>query len=643
MYPMRFSNSTQHNAHLLGDPVLAMPDLPEHTKRLLFAQAMLNNQRALNDECERLIAARRVDLLRKNVEARAREEDLARRAAEVDESLGDAERAMNARRGFRNVARHLSSMRNLGLAPKKETESFPKPPGIPEKPTFAQARREAMANALATARRDPNGYVDLRPEPPLPPVPALLSLDKNPVVPDEKHVYALKKRKPGKAAGVREAVLAAAAVAGDDAVAAWPSARTARDDIEAFARAYDDDEFPDAPPETVPAKVPGDERGTPSARRETYVRYHHRKPHSRWEGVRDDSDEKNDEDDPRDVRKRERDRLEAAVETHAARLERDAAAASSAGKFTKAEHYLRQLVALRVAGGDGGPRQSRQSRFRAFVGTVGAVAGDAGDTRETTRLPVTSPAETDLSVRSETRAFVDPVAAARALALLARAVRAQRNPRRVAETAALFGRAAAAIAAENGDDDAGVAADSDAEASTRLAALDGLSAASAALDSKQGDRDALRYARRALAYAEKRFGPWDPRARAARESRRRAGSASATAATATARGSSRVRAPAVAARRKAPVSRPRPRSTSCVMPLRSPRRRSGKTTRSPSRRCASSRRRTSAPGTSPRGGSTRSGARGGARETPSRRHARAVTSERSRRLYRVCSVRDSNA
>ena len=79
-----------------------------------------------------------------------------------------------------------------------------------------------MANALATARRDPNGYVDLRPEPPLPPVPALLSLDKNPVVPDEKHVYALKKRKPGKAAGVREAVLAAAAVAGDDAVARGP-------------------------------------------------------------------------------------------------------------------------------------------------------------------------------------------------------------------------------------------------------------------------------------------------------------------------------------------------------------------------------------------------------------------------------------
>ena len=120
MYPMRFSNSTQHNAHALGNPVLAMPDLPEHTKRLLFAQAMLNNQRALNDECERLIAARRADLLRlrlrrarEQLEARAREEDLARRAAEVDESLGDAERAMNARRGFRNVARHLSSMRTM--------------------------------------------------------------------------------------------------------------------------------------------------------------------------------------------------------------------------------------------------------------------------------------------------------------------------------------------------------------------------------------------------------------------------------------------------------------------------------------------------------------------------------------------------
>jgi hypothetical protein len=45
---------------------------------------------------------------------------------------------------------------------------------------------------------------------------------------------------------VREAALAAAAAAGDDAVAAWRGeTRTARDDIEAFARAYDDDEFPD--------------------------------------------------------------------------------------------------------------------------------------------------------------------------------------------------------------------------------------------------------------------------------------------------------------------------------------------------------------------------------------------------------------
>jgi hypothetical protein len=75
-----------------------------------------------------------------------------------------------------------------------------------------------------------------------------LSLEKNPVVPDEKHVYAVTKRKPSekKASRVREAALAAAAAAGDDAVAAWRGeTRTARDDIEAFARAYDDDEFPD--------------------------------------------------------------------------------------------------------------------------------------------------------------------------------------------------------------------------------------------------------------------------------------------------------------------------------------------------------------------------------------------------------------
>ena len=477
----------------------SMRDLPEHTKRLLFAQAMLNKQRLLNDECERLICARRVDVLKRRdaarreaLEARAREEDLARRGAEVDKTLGDAELAMNAKRGFRNVARHLSSMRNLSLAKKNETERAEN--DAPAR-SFARTRREAQANALASARKNADGYVDLRPEPPLPPVPALLSLEKNPVVPDEKHVYAVTKRKPieKKASRVREAALAAAAVAGDDAVAAWRSTRTARDDVEAFARAYDDDEFPDeneneTENETETAAFPG-------ARPEAYVRYRRRKPHNRWDGARDSSD---DEDDPRDVRKRERDRLEAAAETHAARLEKDAQAASSVGKFTKAEHHLRQLVALRVAKG-GGPR---------------VVCRDVNVSRDLLPSVINGAADTP---GSETRVSVDPVDAARALVLLARAVVAQRDPRRLEEVEALFARAAAALAAENGDDDAGVAADSDAQASTRLAALDGLSAACAAFDTATRDDDALRYARRALAYAEKRFGTWDLRvARSAR-------------------------------------------------------------------------------------------------------------------------------
>ena len=202
------------------------------------------------------------------------------------------------------------------------------------------------------------------------------------------------------------------------------------------------------------------------------------------------------------------------------RVSRDAAAASSAGKFTKAEHYLRQLVALRVAGGDGGPRQSRQSRFRAFVGTVGARRGrrgrHAGDNTFACYLsrrdgPFGS--FRDASVRRPRRRR------ARARAAGARSARAEEPEARRRDGGSVRTRAPAAIAAENGDDDAGVAADSDAEASTRLAALDGPSAASAALDSKQGDRDALRYARRALAYAEKRFGPWD-RARRARRANR---------------------------------------------------------------------------------------------------------------------------
>jgi len=552
MYPMLPSHSTQHNAHLLGNPLTSMRDLPEHTKRLLFAQAMLNKQRVMNDECERLIRARRVDLLKRRdvkrreaLEARALEEDLARRGAEVDKTLGDAERTMNAKRGFRNVARHLSSMRNLSRVD-AETERKEREKNAPAKSSFARSKRLAQANAFQSARKDANGYVDLRPEPPLPPVPKLLSLEKNPVVPDEKHVYAVTKRKPSekKASEVREAALAAAAVAGDDAVAAWrEETRTARDDIEAFARAYDDDEFPDkrafpegaheededeTETETENAAFPGgapheayvryrrraphnrwdgafdssddeDETETENAAfpggapHEAYVRYRRRAPHNRWDGAFDSSD---DEDDPRDVRRRERDRLEAAAETHALRLEKDAQAASSVGKFTKAEHHLRQLVALRVAKG-GGPRVVRRD---VNVLRDLKVSKDAA-----------SPTGSGKSVS------VDPVDAARALVLLARAVTAQRDPRRLEEVEALFARAAAALAAENGDDDAGVAADSDAHASTRLAALDGLSAACAAFDSATRDDDALRYARRALAYAEKRFGPWDLRvARSAR-------------------------------------------------------------------------------------------------------------------------------
>jgi hypothetical protein len=232
------------------------------------------------------------------------------------------------------------------------------------------------------------------------------------------------------------------------------------------------------------------------------------------------------------------------------RLEKDAQAASSVGKFTKAEHHLRQLVALRVAKG-GGPRVVRRdvNVFRDLK-----VSKDAA-----------SPTGSGKSVS------VDPVDAARALVLLARAVTAQRDPRRLEEVEALFARAAAALAAENGDDDAGVAADSDAQASTRLAALDGLSAACAAFDSATRDDDALRYARRALAYAEKRFGPWDLRvARSARTAAARwlrvggGGGDGGGELNATGRVFLRV-ASRSRSFAKAPASRPRPRSTSCAM------------------------------------------------------------------------------
>jgi hypothetical protein len=90
---------------------------------------------------------------REALEARALEEDLARRGAEVDKTLGDAERTMNARaRGFRNVARHLSSMRNLSLVD-AETERKESEKNAPAKSSFARSKREAQAKRASVGEK----------------------------------------------------------------------------------------------------------------------------------------------------------------------------------------------------------------------------------------------------------------------------------------------------------------------------------------------------------------------------------------------------------------------------------------------------------------------------------------------------------
>ena len=238
------------------------------------------------------------------------------------------------------------------------------------------------------------------------------------------------------------------------------------------------------------------------------------------------------------------------METHAARLGR-----CGGGALCRQVHESRALpaiVALRVSAWRRAPAVSGRSRFRAFVGTVApSRKGAVVHRRETTRLPVTSPAETDLSVRS--CAGSSGRRRARARRRRARSARGgEPAARRAASALGRRRRRRRVRGASSGRLDAGGAAIARAERRPRLRRARRPERGERGLDSiSTRPRRALRYARRALAYAEKRFavGP-ARRARLAR-AERRAGCRAALASAARRPGElPGVRAPAVAARRE---------------------------------------------------------------------------------------------
>ena len=164
-----------------------------------------------------------------------------------------------------------------------------------------------------------------------------------------------------------------------------------------------------------------------------------------------------------------------------ARLREDAAEASRAGKFVKAEHILRQLLAAERAGS-------------------ARAKGEEEEEEEEENLGVFAKAEKQITRDDEPRRTApsdasdsDSPSSAPVLCLLARALLAQRDSSRRAEASELLRLALR------------VSAPSDAE--TRYLALKTLSDASAAEDDPDAAVEAESAARDALDVAESRFGP----------------------------------------------------------------------------------------------------------------------------------------
>jgi hypothetical protein len=381
----------------------ALASLPAHTQRLVLAQSMLSRQQRINAE-----------VARRQLWERARWEawERARRVA-ADADAEAAAPPSPTEEGEVRLSLPPESLDAASLEARPEhsrddrvsTASGDAPLEGPDASFAAIARdRAALAakRAASPARRDAAGLVDLAPEPPLPPIPKLLSLERDDAA----------------------AISSAGIDASDPARALLEAANAAAEAVRASAEA--------------------------ERRRERRVFA-------------------------------ARDRATHAAEMCRARLREDAAEASRAGKFVKAEHILRQLLAAERAGSARAKGEEEEKEEEENLGVFAKAEAQITRDDEPRR---TAPSDVSDS---------DSPSSAPVLCLLARALLAQRDSSRRAEASELLRLALR------------VAAPSDAE--TRYLALKTLSDASAAEDDPDAAVEAESAARDALDVAESRFGP----------------------------------------------------------------------------------------------------------------------------------------
>ena len=306
-------------AEMMADPIGTLSALPEHTQRLVLAQSMLSQQQILMGELARRRhweQERWMHWQQLQAKQKAEQEELEKaRREEEEREERERQEAAKAARGRWKMFSKVKGATGVLKAKAEERKAADGRGSPPPRFTSNGDDDDDDPHGVKSyvVPRRPDGLVDLRPEPPLPAVPELLSYNTDDGV--DRSAFAAKKRaeldRLTGEEGVREAVLAAASLLDPATLARRGELRR-----EAALRRYrrlDDDHEPDDGDENVsPAENYGDE----------------------YEGKR---------------------AIGGALD-YARRLEEEAELAMREFKFVKAESVWRRLLAVEVGVAVGGIR-----------------------------------------------------------------------------------------------------------------------------------------------------------------------------------------------------------------------------------------------------------------------------------------------
>lgn len=455
-------------SQMMADPLGTLSALPEHTQRLVMAQSMLSQQQILMGQLARRRQWEQERWVHwQQLQAKENEEKETReRARKEEEEREERERqeAAKAARGRWKIFNKVKGATGALVAKADERKAADQRGSPPRFTTNGDDDDDDPHGVKSyVVPRRPDGLVDLRPEPPLPAVPTLLSYDADDGV--DRVAFADKKRaeldRLTGEEGVREAVLAAASVL----------------DPGTLAR-----------------------RG--ELRREAALRRYRRRVDDTQVDADDDDDDENVAPAVNYMDEYEGKRAIGGALDYARRLEEEAELAMREHKFVKAESVWRRLLAVEVGVAVGGVRSKAAAVLAASMPASLRKESDADDDP-------------------------DPVEAAPALYQLSRALRAQPGRRRDEEAILLRSLHALEHAGRADGANQTDVTDGDARLTYRvLSALHAARIAiDAEVNDARYDDDhkyddhkydgvddeaALAYAARALSLAERRRGPWHP-------------------------------------------------------------------------------------------------------------------------------------